>query len=312
VTVGFNEASEASEITLNYNISLRDVVLQVFESDCNATVDLSVASPSGTTTPTSPDHGDLEVLVDLNLGSMTSSPIWTSYGNGTGVVGLCVRVDLVLDDLEQTSVNFSEQNIFITIDMTADIEILNIELDRVSADEQTSDTDVDYGLNACHCDSASECLESPVEITQGSDVFICVYLSETSSDVEIAEIRTLTMSQGDLSVAAISDGTDNALTQTTITGKEALIRHQLISAFFDDENPGNVAANGVALLAFVDEGRVRGRQLRVPIPNYPRVLESAANSFDLELVLASAETSGAASKFSFCALIVSGFLVLLA
>jgi hypothetical protein len=54
----------------------------------------------------------LAIVIHHNdLGSMPSSPIWTSYGNGTGVVGLCVHVDLVLDDLEQTSVNFAEQKV---------------------------------------------------------------------------------------------------------------------------------------------------------------------------------------------------------
>ena len=127
-------------------------------------------------------------------------------------------------------------------------------MDRTAATNETGSADFDYEVTACHCNALFECDNSTV-LTQGSDMFLCV--ETTADNVKIADVRELTMTQGEGEEAVvenpISNGLEDPLTETTITGKKAVIQYQVISEFFEDEDPLDIVATGTVLLEFTND-----------------------------------------------------------
>jgi len=100
-------------------------------------------------------------------------------------------------------------------------------------------------------------------VTQGSDLYIC--METTAPNVEIAEIRELTMAQNEFNTTPNVAGVEDPVMFVTIRGKEASIRYQI---FFADPFPEDIMASGIVLLAFTEEGS--RRLLR---PNYIYVMQ---------------------------------------
>lgn len=119
VTVIF--ADEEEEMRLSYNISLHTAVVRIFAADCLDPVALHVIAVSLESNATSSTHGRLDVELDVNqtASSIVGSSIWRdSKTTKEGFIDLCVRVDLILDNDEQTSVNFHEQQLYLTIGLS--------------------------------------------------------------------------------------------------------------------------------------------------------------------------------------------------
>jgi hypothetical protein len=94
------------------------------------------------------------------------------------------------------------------------------------------------------------------------------------------------LTQGAFNVTPIVDGVPDALSGVFINGKQASIRYQMISAFFQDPDPEDVIANGAVLLAFTDDN---GRRQLHSVKLVPRALEQKdeEDMFQVRMALAS-------------------------
>lgn len=237
---------------LHYNISLRDTLIQAFQDDCVTPIPSNVTTLTSSITNTSLTHGDFAVFVDIKQDLVKESAIWEDLGVGEGLISMCVRVDLILPSPSDISVTFHEQKLYIDVTLTQGFNVTGIELDRTAATNETGAADFDYEVTACHCNALGECVNTV--LTQGSDVLLCV--ETTAPNVEIVDIRDLTMTQGAFATTPIVDGVEDPLTESTINGKEAVIQYQIISAFFANPDPADIVATGTVLLGFTnDNGR---------------------------------------------------------
>lgn len=131
-------------------------------------------------------------------------------------------------------------------------EVSGIDLHGLDASKEDKEASFDFQLSACQCDETSTCISEVLQ--QGSSIYICVVT--TAPNGEIDKVNGLTFTQGAFSVSPIVNGTADVLTAMFVEGKEARIRHQLISAFFTDPNPADVTCTGAVSLRFTnDAGR---------------------------------------------------------
>lgn len=299
VQLSFTEEAGTSEIVLSYNISLRNYKIQVFEDDCVTPAPPDVTNVTSELIIATTTHGDLSVNVDLKQDAIINSDLWNGTGIGEGYISMCIRVDLLLGDLAETSVTFHEQKLFVTISLIQGFEVTGIDLDRLEADEEDGNVTSNYTLSACQCDESFTCVNTI--LTQGSDVYICV--ETTAPNMEIAQVRELRFTQGVFSVSPVVDGVADALSKVFYAGKEVSIRYQMISTFFEDPNPADVIASGSVLLAFTDESR--RRQLRL-VKLVPRALQKKTEEdvFKVTMTLAASDASAGTALRGFVSVAV--------
>ena len=258
VTVVFTDASEGEDIKMTYSISHRTTIVKIFDVTCQNLVVPGIVVVSQKTKITSPTHSLLSVNLDINEQSVVTSSIWKDgETTGEGFIELCVRVDLVLDDAAQTSVNFHEQKLYLSIGLSQGFAISQIDIDRDEADKKNQDAQVDFGITSCHCNATRGCVNDV--LVQGDDVFICVF-TPADSDIVISAVEELDFIQGSFSVAAVNNSMTDALTAVSLLGKTAVIRTQLRSEFFDATNPSNMTAMGKVSVRFGNSTR---RNLRI-------------------------------------------------
>jgi hypothetical protein len=294
VTVKFAEASAEEEIKIIFSIHRRDATVKVFQEDCTTAVDASVIGVDMTRSPITGTKDTLEVFLDIKQDSVSESPIFSLVDSEAGKISICVRVDL-LSATDMSSVVFFDQKLFVTVDMTAGFAVTDIDLVR-GIDSVDLGASFDYSVTACQCNESFEC--APQTLTQFSDTLICI---ETNTpNVEIASVRQLVFNQGSLAQNAVGNGAEDELTIVTVSGKKAVIRTKLTSAFFGQEFPENVEAIGVCTLKFVnDNGLVR--RLNAPV-NIGRILQqdsegqAAEAGFDVELFFEEVNESSGADK----------------
>jgi hypothetical protein len=314
--VSLTEASNTTEIKLFYNISIRDTKIQAFESDCTTPIPSIVTTLSSETVITSPTHANFTIRVDIAQKNIMNYPgVWMDVGVGEGLISMCIRLDLTLGDVAETSVNFHETVMDVSVGLLLQgFEVINIDLDRLNATEVTDSVDLDYNVTAFQCDDNGDV--SNEVLTQGSDVFLCV--ETTASNVEIAEIRELIMTQGAFSTTPIVAGIEDTLTLVTIFDKEAIIRYQVVSQFFADPSPDNIVATGSVILAFTDDSGRRRAKVVPAVPSRDLELEDAQveeEGFSLEMAVCSAnppESSGTCANVAsfitslICTLVIGG------
>jgi hypothetical protein len=292
ITVNFSEVATEEEIKITFSVHRRDATVRVFQEDCRTAVDESVIGLMTTRAPVTGTKDTLEVFLDIKQDSVSESPIFSEIDAETGKISICVRVDL-LSASDMSSVVFYDQQLSLTVDMTADFAVQDIDLVR-GFDSIDVVASFDYTVTACQCNESFEC--EPQILTQASDALICIETSATN--VEIASIRQLVFNQGSLSQNAVSDGAEDELTIVNVSGKKAVVRTKLTSSFFELDFPEKIVAAGVCTLKFVDDnGQVR--RLNAPV-NTGRTLQQIGGGqpeevgFAVELLLeAGAESSGA-------------------
>lgn len=248
-TVVFDESADANEILLSYNVSLRTAIISVLDQDCITVIDEDVVGISQQTTPTSPTHGLLEVFLDLKEDAIKESPLWTDGSDtSTGYVDFCVRVDLRLND--GSSVNFDEHKFHVTIGLSAGFDISEVvDMDRDAAQEIFTEVVSTYEVQSCQCNESYICEEET--LSQGDELYICVYTNVTN--IEISAIEELDLLQGSLSISAVSDSTEDALTSVSLFGKLAVIRTQLRSVLFAETDPEDLRVTGICSITFSND-----------------------------------------------------------
>jgi hypothetical protein len=294
ITVTFAESTAEEEIKIMFSIHRRDATVQVFQEDCTTAVDESVIGVDTTRSPITGTKDTLEVFLDIKQDSVSESPIFSLIDSEAGKISICVRVDL-LSATDMSSVVFFDQKLFLTVDMTAGFAVTDIDL-VLGIDSVDIGASFDYGMTACQCNEAFEC--EPQSLTQFSDTLICI--ETNTSNVEIASVRQLVFNQGSLAQNAVDNGAEDELTIVIVSGKKAVIRTKLASAFFGQDFPENVEAIGVCTLKFVDNnGPVR--RLNAPV-NIGRILQedsegqAAEAGFDVELFFEEVNESSGADK----------------
>lgn len=248
VTAIFTDETVDEEIMLSYNISLRTAIVQIFAEDCSTAVTLDAIAVSINTDITSPTHGQLDVTLDVNENTIVGSNIWRAgYTTGEAFIDVCVRVDLVLDNAEQTSVNFHEQKLYLTLGLSRDFDISDIDLDRENSDVETQDVLFGTHLTACQCNLSADCVSDV--LVQGDDIYVCVF-SDSETDFVISAVEQLEFAQDRLRIVAIENSSVDVLTEVLSVGQTAIVRTQLRSEFFISSSPNNLIASGRVSIAF--------------------------------------------------------------
>jgi hypothetical protein len=174
VTATFSDTSKQGEIKLTYSISHRNATVKVMDVECKNLIAPEVVNSTQTTKTTSSSLSRLDVILDINQAVVTNSNIWSNgKTKGEGFIKLCVRVDLILNDSAQTSVNFHEQSLYLTIGLSQGFTISQINLDRDAADSDSEAADVDFGIRSCQCTLAHDCVNDV--LVQGDNLFLCIY-----------------------------------------------------------------------------------------------------------------------------------------
>ena len=122
-----------SAIVVEYNISNRDYIFDVFLQDCTTEVESALEE---TESVNSLRDGFLNVTASLAINQEdieNDSGIWTSTDNG-GQIKFCVIMSLFLKhDNEDVLMNFHETVYSINVDMTTDFELEDIVAERTAA-----------------------------------------------------------------------------------------------------------------------------------------------------------------------------------
>jgi hypothetical protein len=263
VTVSFSDESKEDEIKLTYSISHRNATVKVYDITCENQVSSALINVSQSRNIDSPSLTQLNVVLDINQAIVRNSNIWTDgQTKAEGLIEICVRVDLVLDNAEKTSVNFHEQKLYMTIGLSQGFTVSQIDLDREAAEEKDEEAQVDYGITSCQCNFDRKCANEV--LVQGEILFLCVN-APLDSDIEISDVEQLSLAQGSRIISAVKNSTSDALTDVSLFGKVAFIRTQLPSNLFDRFDPGNLTAVGQVALRF---GSGRRRRLRTSFGNF--------------------------------------------
>ncbi|KAI2493938.1 hypothetical protein MHU86_20580 [Fragilaria crotonensis] len=235
--------------------------VRVFKADCTTTATAVTALLQTPIAIQGSTHLTLPVGLDINQTAVSSSNIWRSVDSTTGMIELCVRVDLL--DGTGTSYNFKEQKLYVTVDLTQGFTIAAVDVDRNAAGVDNTNANTEYGLNVCQCNASSICTTST--LVQGDAAFVCI-TTTAGSGVQIASIQQLNYTQaGVIDIPAIANGVGNGLTDVVNQGTSARIQSQLPSVLFDPANIGiPLVGNGVVVVRF---GTGRARNLRFTIGN---------------------------------------------
>ena len=125
--------NDQSTFTMEYNISHREYVFDVFQEDCTTKVEYALAE---TESVSSLGDGFLNVTTSLAINQEdieSDSGIWTSSMDG-GQIRFCVDTSLFLkDDNEDVLMNFHETVYIINVDKTTDFELEDIVAERTDA-----------------------------------------------------------------------------------------------------------------------------------------------------------------------------------
>ena len=249
VSVRFRD-SEFGSIDLEYEIHARKSTVTVYDPDCKEPVDESVLSIESIDTPKSANIKSLSVELRIKPDSLAGSAIYVEPEPGSGLLTICVRVDLLNDDL--VSVVFDLRRLSIVLDTSANFDVLDFQID-----EREEETDVnaslEYNVTACQCDDSLVCIDKPVD--PDGITLICVRTEEDG--VRVASIEQLEFVQGSLSQTAVYNGQEDDITVVDLVDDQAVIRTRLVSAFFEGEDGLAVHARGKCSLSLLHSGRFR-------------------------------------------------------
>ena len=110
INAEFGDMRGMPNINLTYEILHRRSSVQTFEIDCLTPVQVGIDQSDS---PSDSEHYFLNVGLYIDQTTVAGTPLWRYVNNITGMIELCVRVDLFLiDDYQKiTSNNFDEQKL---------------------------------------------------------------------------------------------------------------------------------------------------------------------------------------------------------
>jgi hypothetical protein len=272
-SVAFNNFTTSTEIVFMYDAPLlyenKTYRVVVFDADCK-----TIGSHEITHLEDASVDRELTVLLDVDQGTISNSTYYKSINMTNGVIGLCLRVDYLLNG---ASVNFHETNLTIDIDLTAGFNETTLEQMRIDAQQDTVNTNIDYPVVVYPCDESNDKLASKPALTQGDALQLCVELDPSTAingNAYVVDILSVDLNQEKMDdnvthKTIIDEAIPDSLTSKLCQGGICNVRTQLASSWFSDPDPGDINATGVAILAFgsvsSSSGQQRLRFLRAPI-----------------------------------------------
>eukprot|EP00573_Skeletonema_grethae_P005946 CAMPEP_0201702158 /NCGR_PEP_ID=MMETSP0578-20130828/35381_1 /ASSEMBLY_ACC=CAM_ASM_000663 /TAXON_ID=267565 /ORGANISM="Skeletonema grethea, Strain CCMP 1804" /LENGTH=376 /DNA_ID=CAMNT_0048189639 /DNA_START=8 /DNA_END=1138 /DNA_ORIENTATION=- len=262
VITDFNNGS-TDEITLKYEIGMgRDFQVDLFDKGCTEPITGTTIVPTWTTVPKDSDHDYLDIRLDLDKSTITSSNIWNSL---FAKIDMCARLRLfsgsnvIKEDARDISVAFNYQ-----IDFTSNEGSLR----EASLSSGSSTTTVENYVQACTCDDESSFTCNTDTLGPNSLLNICV--KSVSSDMEVDFLNTLTMTQGTQEMRIV-DGfnlQDPAISSMTMVPEKNGVHVATVipSIFFSYAGTSNAIVTGVIFLKLTGSRR----RLSVNFVGYPK------------------------------------------
>ena len=198
-------------IKLPFNSTNRDIGAVALQKNCTTEFPQSgnyfVAS---TTPPTSsqPDgYVQFNTTLEVNITALNGTSHWNEYTDGTrgGWVEMCVETFLSFNDLvdlgnddSNPKIIFKNNVLNISLSLTADYEIDNVNVERENATEANVDADYSDFITAYECTETDLYSVASKTYTQGEEITICV--RDTGTDfVQVEEFVNLVVSQEETS-----------------------------------------------------------------------------------------------------------------
>ena len=152
---------------------------------------------------------------------------------------------------------FSETNVTINIDLTANFTLTDINVERIDADQIDEDVNLDCQVKAYFCDDEYNALTNPLFV-QGDLMPVCVEIDDTDRALyHLNDVLEMDVEQTKSDDPLKTDSSQIVLNQlaTGLSDKFCKngicrMRHQLASEFFDERNPNNLDIAGIAICAF--------------------------------------------------------------
>jgi len=210
-----------------------------------------------------------------NQTMVESSDIWTANKTG-GYSEFCIRVSNYLPtevtgaDPFYREIHFLEATYRIEVDSLTDFNT-TIDVFRINATDGNADgtefIDYEEEITVYQCGDDFAEITSPPPLTQGDFLQLCV-TTQTGSKFGVHSIKELDVQQEDASpdLYPYIDGfitspiAFTACTDSNTTSAVCRAKMQLVSVWFDLEEPADLFANGTVKLDYV------GRRLSVDVP----------------------------------------------
>ena len=329
-TFSFSESSKNKEMIMEYSVYAaynNSVYLSFFDHECIMAVasgfDYNMTVGAG-------DPATITAEIDLDLAVLVANGLLWTGSTYSGQLKYCVRADLVsaidIDANNSTnyigttgdSLSFVENKYTLTIEMTQDFGNFTVVAAKEDAGNENEDAETSYGVDACQCNDSQVC--EPSTLNQNSLLDICIKLNENATGVVLGAVKSLTLTQGSVTVAAITDTVRNSLTNVSgMDSKEGLVETRLISAFFTDSGGSELTVSGTVVIKF---SNARGRQLMNVASEQVRRVQNnedvaGEGSFDFNVELNAVDEApsvGSSSVFASIAAIMAmatGFVGLL-
>jgi len=289
----------------------RDTQTSIYKSDCTTPVPTNVATVTeGAKKAHTALSQEFEATVNFDLNNLPGSGMYTDLPDSEGgKIDVCIRVDLMLNaadngiDLDgngaldegNISVAFKEYNLSILFSWLEDFStptpvdaVLKV---LTEEDTQNESAVVDMDLQACHCDETKECVTQ--DVSQNSYLDVCIsFGSNAYDDAVFDELIEFTVTQGDISVAAVAATVPSSLTTKDITAEMIVVKTRLISSFFQS-GTGQINVSGSVSVQF-SAGTTTRRLLN--IGHSARALETTEQSFELNLKLEESENESSGCR----------------
>ena len=292
------------DMKLNYAISTgREVQVKVYEQDCLTEVtDGSFTVEMSARTVVDEYFESFYTYLVSNTELLTSSQLWTSNSSLYGEIEICVRADILHNDVDTNItdiVTSANTYLGLYVDLTIQEGDATIMIDY----EQYNGTVIssyvapqDYALRVCQCNPQNDCISQPVS-PANNILHVCLWINTT--EYEFAGIRSYTITQGeDVTLTSIVNGEPNILTEVTVDGQFAKVSTLMVSAIFDAPIPidlkglASFATNGMSnstarsLLGFQYRENFN---LEIPVITLqPRVNESQSPNESVPAIIYSA------------------------
>ena len=269
--------------------------------------------------------------IDLDLAVLVANGLLWTGSTYSGELKYCVRADVVsTDDIDEDgstnyitttgdSLSFAENKYTLTIAMDQDFDDdFTVVAAKEDAENENKDAKTSYSVDACQCNDSQVCEKST--LNQNSQLDICIKLDENAKGVVLDDVKSLTLTQGAVTVAAITNKVSNSL--TNVSGKDSkngLVKTRLISAFFTASSGSELTVSGTVVIKFSNaSGRqlmnVASEQVR-RVQNNEDVAGEGSFDFNVELnAVDEAPSVGSSSVFASIAAIMAmatGFVGLL-
>jgi hypothetical protein len=256
-SIAFDDTNEDSEVIFKYNFTgtltaRKFLDVKLYKNDCITAADASLAFINTTS------GDELDVELDIIQETISDSIHYQDLNGTAAIIGFCLRVDYnyVDGDGLTESINFSETNVTITVDLTANFTLIGISADRTTADTEAANADLDYPVEAYICLDDNSEVTNPAALVQGSFLQVCVRIDDdvVTDNILVEDILTFVVSQPD-GTATDSETITNAVADP-LTDKVCResgicnVKTQLQSKFFSDSIPSDLRVDGVAILAF--------------------------------------------------------------